>query len=152
MKTEEKINFLDLTKTYPCSSKDTMTGMVHLPRMIDKARALNNNALGEYIYPCPLDRIILDFLKSTPEKFMDVANRGEGHEVAQWAHELTRFRTPLEKEILNRQILERKPGSTDQWEYFNEIRNQVDPARTDITTWVELSDLEEGRAEAILNN
>mgnify|MGYP003305351753 CR=1 FL=1 len=29
--------------------------------------------------------------------------------------------------------------------YFNEIRNKIDPSRSDITTWVDLLDLEEGR-------
>ncbi|GJL78634.1 MAG: hypothetical protein NPINA01_16230 [Nitrospinaceae bacterium] len=152
MKTKKKIEFPDLTRTFPRSSTDMIAGIVHLPRMIDKARAANNNALGEYVYPCPLDKIVLGFLKSNAEIFSDVVNREEDPKVLQWAQEMTRFRTPTEKEILNRQILERRPGSAEQWEYFNEMRDQIDPSRTDIETWVELSDLEEGRDVALLQS
>jgi len=58
----EKVTALNLNVAVPRSSKDTLAGLAHLPRMIDKARALRNNTLGEYIYPCPLDWHVLNFL------------------------------------------------------------------------------------------
>ena len=53
---------MDLTQSFPRSPKMKMSGLVMVPRMIDKARAYNAEALGEYIFPCPLDKIILKFL------------------------------------------------------------------------------------------
>ena len=50
-----------------------------------------------------------------------------------------------ELDFINEQILERKPDSEDRLKYFNEIRDKIDPSRSDVTTWVDLLDLEEGR-------
>ena len=44
-----------------------------LPRMIDKARAYNSKTLGEYIFPCPLDKIILEFLNTDYEEIIQLA-------------------------------------------------------------------------------
>ena len=62
----EKVESLDLNVSVPRSSKETMAGLAHLPRMIDKARAYRSNTIGEYIYPCPLDWRILKLLDQTP--------------------------------------------------------------------------------------
>jgi len=45
--------------------------------------------------------------------------------------------------------MSRNPGvryflATSQ-EYFNKLRDAVDPSRTDLTSWADLQDLEEGR-------
>ena len=61
--------FMDLTRTYPKSPKETLLGLVHLPRMIDKAKAFKENNLGEYIYPCPLDKLLLNFFIVDYEEF-----------------------------------------------------------------------------------
>ena len=53
---------MDLTKSFPRNPKIKMGGLVMVPRMIDKARAYNAKTLGEYIFPCPLDKIVLEFL------------------------------------------------------------------------------------------
>ena len=34
----------------------TLDGYAWLPRMIDKARAARAQTLGDFIYPCPIDR------------------------------------------------------------------------------------------------
>jgi len=69
----KKMTALNLNIAVPRSSKDTLAGLAHLPRMIDKARALRNNTLGEYIYPWPIDRHVLNFLETDPEDFADLA-------------------------------------------------------------------------------
>jgi hypothetical protein len=38
--------FPDLTKTFPRSPNEKMAGLVHLPRMLDKARAKEKGLLG----------------------------------------------------------------------------------------------------------
>jgi len=136
---------MDLTKTFPRSPKESMSGLVFLPRTIDKARAFKENTLGEFIYPCPLDKLILNFFNVEPEGFADRAESHSDEEVCKWLDEKAGSRGQKEKDLINRQILERKPDSEDRMSFFLETRNKIDSSRTDITTWVDLLDLEEGR-------
>lgn len=134
-----------MDQTYPRSPKETMAGLAHIPRMIDKARAWKNNALGEYIFPCPLDEVILDFLGVKAEEFAEVAATHEDPGVARWAGEKCSERGDTEKRAINHRILEHKPETEEQSKTFLEALNKLDPSRTDIQTWVDLIDLEEGR-------
>ena len=101
----KKVEALNLNVAEPRSSKDTLAGIAHLPRMVDKARALRNNTLGEYIYPCPLDRHVLNFLATNPEDFADLAEVNDNAQIAEWAEETGCFRTAKERELLNVKIL-----------------------------------------------
>ena len=49
------------------------------------------------------------------------------------------------KEAVNNKLLKGQPDNPEKWESFHEILNNIDSSRTDITTWVDLIDLEEGR-------
>jgi hypothetical protein len=133
----------DLNVTVPRSSKDTLASLAHLPRMIDKARALRNNTLGEYIYPCPLDRHLLNFLAMSPEDFANLAEANDNAQIAEWAEETGCFRNTKERDLLNSKILDRKPDAEDMAEFLNQ-RNQIDPTHTGGITWADLRDLEEG--------
>jgi len=42
-------------------------------------------------------------------------------------------------------MLTRGPDTEEKWQYFKSIRDAVDSRRTDITSWVDLLDLEERR-------
>ena len=122
-----------------------MAQLVQLARMIDKARAWKQNELADYIYPCPLDQIILNFLAIDSGEFVDKAMACTDDEISAWAAEILKHKKPEDIEFINDQILERRPDSEDRIKYFYEIRDKIDPSRTDINTWVELLDLEEGR-------
>lgn len=135
---------MDLRNSYPRSPREKIQGLVHIPRMIDKAQAFKNKTLGEYIYPCPLDKIILNFIRTSPEEFTQfVTSQNENH-VDEWVNEKCQNRSDKEKDFINQQILGRSPDGEERWAYFYEILNKIDPSRTDITTWVALIDLEEG--------
>lgn len=121
--------------------------MVHVPRMIDKALAYKENALGEYIYPCPLDKMILNFIRTDPEEFAQFVWTHDEAQINGWLEEKGKNRSEKEKDFINEQIMGRSPDSEDRWNYFNEIRDKIDPSRTDINTWVDLIDLEEGRLQ-----
>ena len=138
-----KVQALNLNVAVPRSSKDTLAGLAHLPRMIDKARALRNDTLGEYIYPCPLDRHVLNFLETDPDDFADLAEVNDDGQMAAWAGEASRSRTGKEKDLLNGKILNGKPDAATLAEFVDQ-RNQIDPTRTDVFTWADLRDLEEG--------
>ena len=122
-----------------------MAGLVHLSRIIDKGRAFKENKLADYTYPCPLDKIILNFLRIEAENFANMTIEKKDDEILDWAKELIESKSPKELNLINEKILERKPDSEDRLNYFIEIRNKIDPSRSDVTTWVDLLDLEEGR-------
>ena len=136
---------MDLSINSPRSPKIKMAGLVHLSRMIDKGRAFKEKNLADYIYPCPLDKIILNFLRIESDKFANMTIEIKDEEICIWAKKLIKSKSSKELDFINEQILQRKPDSEDRLTYFNEIRNKIDPSRSDITTWVELLDLEEGR-------
>ena len=136
---------MDLSRAFPRSPKQEMAGLVHLPRMIDKGRAYKENKLADYIFPCPLDKIILSFLRIDAEVFTNMIIEKKDEEINEWAKEIIKSKPQSNLDITNNQILERRPDSKDRFEYFNELRNKIDSSRTDVNTWAELIDLEEGR-------
>jgi hypothetical protein len=140
-----KIKALDLAKDYPRSPKERLGNYLHLVRMIDKARAKAAGTLGEYIYPCPLDRSLLEFLEISPDDFYEVAKEHDDPGVLEWVKKKAKSRSPEEIENWNQAFLNRKPQTEESLRYFLETRNRLAPERTDITTWVDLLDLEEGR-------
>ena len=135
---------MDLSRAYPRSPKVKMVGLVQLARMIDKAQAFKENQIADYDYPCPLDKIILNFLHIDADTFVNKAEGGDD-EIIAWAEEALKNKRPEEFEFINDQILGRKPDSEDRLRYFYETRDRIDPTRKDVNTWVDLLDLEEGR-------
>ena len=136
---------MDLSRVFPRSPKQKMAGLVHLCRMIDKGRAYKEKKLADYIYPCPLDKIILDFLCVKADIFANMTVEKKDKEISNWAKELIKSKPPNELDLINKIILEKKPDSEDRLKYYNKIRDKIDPSRSDLTTWVDLMDLEEGR-------
>ena len=122
-----------------------MAGLVHLARMIDKGRAYKEKKLADYIYPCPLDKIILNFLCVEADTFANITVEKKDEEISNWVKELIKSKSPNDLVLINKIILEKKPDSEDRLKYYNEIRDKIDPSRSDLTTWVDLMDLEEGR-------
>ena len=41
-------------------------------------------------------------------------------------------------------VLTRRPSTPEKQEYFNKLRDAVDPSRTNLNAWSSLQDLEEG--------
>ncbi len=140
-----RLSDMDLNRSFPRSPTEKMAGLVHLPRMLDKARAKRNDTLGEYIYPCPLDDILLEFLGVDGDGLADRAGSQPDADIARWAAEQCGHRSEAEKEALNRSILDRKPDTDERRKKFIDARDKIAPNRQDITTWVGLIDLEEGR-------
>ena len=122
-----------------------MAGLVHLARMIDKAQAFKQGQMADYIYPSPLDKIILNFLRIDSDVFAAKAMESSDEEIRTWAEEMVKDKKTEEIEFINDQILKRRPDSEDRLKYFYQTRDRIDPSRTDINTWVDLLDLEEGR-------
>ncbi len=135
----------DLTKTFPRSPYETLGGMVHLPRMTDKARAKQAGQLGEYIYPCPLDQGLLAFLEIDAETFFERVNQQNDDELAHWIQETGAKRTEAEVREWNTTFLSHAPLDDETKARFLKMRAEIAPERSDVTTWVDLIELDEGR-------
>ena len=137
---------MDLRKEFPRSMRATAGGYAHLARMIDKCRAVLAGTQGEYIYPCPLDRRLLDFVGLTSDQFTAAVRSHQSDEgVVAWFREVATPRSTGELEKWNKELLASGPSSPESAERFRRDRDAVDPSRTDIAAWADLQDLEEGR-------
>ena len=136
---------MNLTQEFPRSPRETIADLVHIPRMIDKARAACQNTLGDYIYPCPMDKIILEYLRVDSTTFQEKACNDTEDNLSTWIISQSQNRSLGDKDAVNNKILKSRPDNPEKRETFNKILKGIDPSRTDITTWADLIDLEEGR-------
>ena len=116
-----------------------------ISRMIDKARAYNSNTLGEYIFPCPLDKIILEFLGINHKEFAYQTQNLSDKEMSSWIEEKCSHLTEAEKGRINKKLLDRKPDTRESLNRFKQIQSKLNPMAKNITTWIELIELEESQ-------
>ncbi len=137
---------MDLRKDFPRSMKFKLAGHVHLARMIDKCRAVLARTEGEYIYPCPMDERLMEFVGMTSDQFTAaVKAHSTDAGVVKWFEQTAQPHQPAELEEWNQKLLARGPSSPESAARFKKYLVAIDPSRTDITAWSDLQDLEEGR-------
>lgn len=136
---------MDLTKTYPRSVHEKWLGIVQLGRALDKAKAVAFGNVGEYNYDCPMDKAVFDFLGMNGEEFLNVVKNAKSDaEIEAYARGFVGKKSPEELERWNAAWVTRGPQG-ESLEYFLNLRNQVAPDRTDVTSWADLLDLDEKR-------
>ena len=139
---------MDLTTNVPRSPKDKLAGLVSLKRTIDKAKAFNEGHLGEYHYDCPHDKPLFEFLGTNAEEFArKVRQLDTDGAIADWveANGLSR-KTPVEVDRFNAERMRWHPEpGTESEAFFNKTLGSAAPGRSDIETWFDLLDLDEGR-------
>jgi hypothetical protein len=136
---------MDLTKTMPRSSSEMMLGIVQLARATDKAKALANGTVGEYKYDCPMDRTLFEYLNMDPKAFLEVVkNAKSDYEIEAYAKTLVARKDPRNIEAFNKKFLAAVPTG-ESLTHFEELRGKIAPSRTDVVSWPDLLDLEEGR-------
>jgi hypothetical protein len=136
---------MDLTKTMPRSSSEMMLGIVQLARATDKAKALANGTVGEYKYDCPMDRTLFEYLNMDPKAFLEVVkNAKNDYEIEAYAKTLVARKDPRNIEAFNKKFLATVPTG-ESLTHFEELRGKIAPSRTDVVSWPDLLDLEEGR-------
>jgi uncharacterized protein DUF5069 len=137
---------MDLRHQPPRSPREQLAGYAHLGRMLDKCRATLVGTLGEYIYPCPMDQRLLDFAGIAAESFREAAkSRFSDKEIADWFRSTAKPHSEVEVAEFNQMLLRHGPDSPEKQASFNKTRDAIDGSRTDITSWADLLDLEEGR-------
>jgi len=95
---------MDLRGQYPRSPHERLGGYLHLARMIDKARAMRAGTIGEYIYPCPLDERLLQFLEISANRFLEAVADHDDAGIVEWVHATARSRTADEIAAFNKRI------------------------------------------------
>jgi hypothetical protein len=138
---------LDLTTSYPRSVRDQVLGVVQLGRAIDKGIAFANGTNGEYMFDCPMDKGVFDFLGVDYEKLLDVIKKANSEaDIVAYLKPFVDAKTPAEITAFNEEFLSHGPApGSDSEKYFLNLRGEVAPDRTDVTTWPDLLDLDEKR-------
>jgi hypothetical protein len=138
---------MDLTKSVPRSVKDTSLGsIVMLARTTDKARASAAGTAGEYHYNCGMDQKVLAFVGIDHEEFARLASTNDDAKLLAVLRERYLKKSPAEIARFNEDYLKISPDKgSDSEKYFIDLRTKLAPDRTDITTWPDLLDLDEGR-------
>ncbi len=136
---------MDLTKTTPRSSGETMLGIVQLARTTDKAKALAHNTIGEYKYDCPMDQGLFEYLNMDPKAFLAVVKGAKNDsEIEAYAKSFVARKDPRSIEAFNKKFISAIPTG-ESLKHFEELRSKIAPSRNDIVSWSDLLDLEEGR-------
>ena len=127
---------MDLTRQPPRRpSSICVASIVNMARMTDKARAYNDETIGEFVYgkDSGLDMILLDFLDISPDDFADAAGRYDDEEVGRWVREVS-DRTDAEIEAFNSHHLSREPDDEAGRKRLSDRLEKYAPGRTDIKT------------------
>jgi hypothetical protein len=75
----------DLTKQPPHSPRERIAGFAIASRAVDKCRASLAGTLGEYLYDCPLDKLLFEFKGITGAQFKTAVQASTGDEdVGAW--------------------------------------------------------------------
>ena len=137
---------MDLTKTYPRSPYAKLGNLYMLGRTADKARAKLDGDLGEYLYDCPLDKILFSFLQISAAQLLQMVSEvAEADDIV--ARIVSAQATSNADDIatFNRRVAALAPEDAKTQAYFDNLRQQVAPNYPEIKTWFDLIEAEEGR-------
>jgi hypothetical protein len=141
----EYLLMMDLTKTTPRSVSETMLGIVQLARTTDKAKAIAHGNIGEYRYDSSMDQGLFEYLHIDPKEFLNVVKGAKDDtEIEAYANTFVSRKDPRSIEAFNKKWLSAVPIG-ESLMHFQELRSKVAPSRTDVVSWSDLLDLEEGR-------
>ncbi len=139
----------DFTKpgTYPRSGREQIGGVVFLPRTIDKMRAFVNGTQGEYNSHRGLSSRVFNLFGVTPEQFEQAVRENPTDEgVLEWLYQHGKQPSQQEIEAHNQAVLTAGPQNDEGRARFRASLERLGFGdRTDVTTFVDSEDLEEGR-------
>jgi hypothetical protein len=136
---------VDLTKDYPRSVSAKWQGIVQLGRAIDKGKATAQGTAGEYNFDCPMDKAVFEFLGIDGAQLLEVIKNAKGDaEIEAYTRPFVAKKSAQEIDQWNQEFLSHKPEG-ESLAYFTNLRDSIDPSRTDIVTWADVLDLDEKR-------
>lgn len=99
-------------KTFPRRGRQPLGDALWLARVFDKARASAAGTIHDYIYPCPMDRGVMERWGVTPQQFDEaVRSSANDADIADW---LSARATPEQIESANRWLLDEKLENLDR--------------------------------------
>lgn len=141
------INFSapDLKVHPPRSPRVALGGYVHLPRLLDKARAAAAGKLGEFIYPCPLDQRFFAFTGLSADALLaEVALGRSDTEMLAWVHDNSRpARLPHEILAWSDWLRRLAPGDARRLRLVADTIEKLGPGREDVFTYFDRLDLDD---------
>lgn len=136
---------MDLTKTAPRSVSEMMLGIVQLARATDKAKAVAHGHVGEYKYDCPMDQGLFEYLGMDANEFLNIVKTARDDSgIEAYAKTFIAKKDPRNIEAFNKKWLSTVPTG-ESLKHFEELRAEIASSRTDVVTWADLLDLDEGR-------
>jgi len=133
----------DLTQHPPRSVRVRLGGYAHLPRLLDKARAVIAGKGGEYHYNCPLDQRFFAFTKINPDEMLEAIKSGKSDtEMLAWVNEKA-GKLHHEIKAWSDWLEQYGPGGPDGHEWLAGVVKSAAPKRDDIRSFAELLDLDD---------
>ncbi len=136
---------MDLTRQPPRRPSNLgVAGIVGAARMTDKARAYNEETLGEYIYgeSSGLDQRVLVFLGISADAFAEAAGERDDTALGHWVLE-TSGKTAAEIAEFNDAALSQLPDTDAHKQRLKDRLARFAPNRTDITTVLQSMELDD---------
>ena len=136
---------MDLTRQPPRRPSNLgVAGIVGAARMTDKARAHNEETLGEYIYgeSSGLDQRVLVFLGISADDFAEAAGQRDDTALGHWVLE-TSGKTAAEIAEFNDAALTQLPDTEAHKQRLKDRLARFAPGRTDITTVLQSMELDD---------
>jgi hypothetical protein len=133
----------DLTQHPPRSPYVRLGGYAHLPRLLDKARAVAAGKSGDYHYNCPMDQHFFAFTGITEAEMLAEAKAGKSDsQIVAFVKGKTK-RLPSEIAAWSTWIAQNAPGGAPGHEWFSEVIKADGPDRSDIQNFFDLLDMDD---------
>jgi hypothetical protein len=135
----------DLTVHPPRSPRVRLGGFVHLPRLLDKARAHAAGRIGEYQWNCPLDQRWCAFAGITADALLAEVSQGRSDaEMLTWVlGRLQPARQPWEINAWSGWLESLAPGDAARHDRFAKEIAEKAPGRDDIRTLFDRLDMDD---------
>jgi hypothetical protein len=135
----------DLTRHPPRSPRTRLGGYVHLPRLIDKARAVVAGTNGAFHYNCPIDQRFLAYTGLNPDAlFAEIkAGKSDSEILAYVTAHASPKRHPAEIAGWSHWFELLTPNPPDARAFFNDVHRKNAPQREDIGTWFDWLELDD---------
>ncbi len=135
----------NLTQFPPRSPRVRLGGYVMLPRSIDKARAKSAGKNGEYLFPNPMDKWLLEFIGVSPEDFLAFVAQGKSDtEILAWVNATAApRRTAWEIAAFSSWLENLAAGDVRRHRMFADQLAEHAPTRDDIRTLMDRLDFDD---------
>jgi hypothetical protein len=139
---------MDLTKNYPRSPRETLLGIPMLPRMLDKARAVLSDTVGEYVFgeKSPFDMAALQYLGLSPGEFLEgVRESPDDAAMTRWLDAHARKTTPAQAADFSEVFLNDGDDDDDRARFRERRAKLPEGVQPRVKGWADLLDVAEGR-------